>query len=60
MTEYYMAIYFQGVRGYSASKSGIFIVPMLVGLMVASLLGGAGTQKFGYTNRKWCHVSMLS
>ncbi|KAK5955979.1 hypothetical protein OHC33_002552 [Knufia fluminis] len=50
MTEYYMAIYFQGVRGYSASKSGIFIVPMLVGLMVASLLGGAGTQKFGYTN----------
>ena len=51
-TEYYIAIYFQGVRGYSATKSGLLGIPMIVGLAAASLLGGAGTTRTGYYFRK--------
>lgn len=48
VTEYYIAIYFQGVRGYSAFKSGYLGVPMIVGLSAAALLAGFGTTKIGY------------
>ena len=52
LTEYYMSIYFQGVKGYTATKSGILIVPMLVGIIVGNLFAGAGRAWSGYYNRK--------
>lgn len=48
ITEYYISIYFQGVRGYSAFKSGYLGVPMIVGLSAAALFAGFGTSKLGY------------
>jgi MFS family permease len=48
MTEYYIAIYFQGVKGYSAAKSGLMGVPMIVGLLIATIGSGFGVSKLGY------------
>jgi MFS family permease len=52
VTEYYTAIYFQGVRGYSAAKSGLLVLPMIVGLSVTSMLAALGTTWIGYYTRK--------
>jgi MFS family permease len=52
MTEYYISIYFQGVRGFTATKSGLLGLPMIVGLAVASIAGAAGTTVIGYYFRK--------
>lgn len=48
MTEYYIAIYFQGVKGFSAAKSGVMGVPMIVGLLLATVSSGFGVSKIGY------------
>lgn len=48
ITEYYISIYFQGVRGFSAFKSGYLGVPMIVGLSISALLAGFGTTIIGY------------
>ncbi|KAI1845673.1 hypothetical protein JX265_005363 [Neoarthrinium moseri] len=50
VTEYYMAIYFQGVKGYSPTYSGILLTPMLVGIIVGNLCSGAGITLLGYYN----------
>lgn len=52
ITEYYVCIYFQGVKGYSATRSGLLMVPMLVGIALGNLCGGAGSAWTGYCNRK--------
>lgn len=46
--EYYMSIYFQGVRGYSAAKTGVFALPVVVGVCIASPLAGGFTTWIGY------------
>jgi MFS family permease len=46
--EYYVSIYFQGVRGFSATKSGALGVPLIVGLLVAGLAAGVVTTAIGY------------
>jgi MFS family permease len=48
VTEYYIAIYFQGVKGYTATKSGLLGLPMIIGLLVASVASGFGTSLVGY------------
>lgn len=60
VTEYFMSIYFQGVRGYSAWKSGLLGVPMIVGLALACLVFGWGIDKIGYYNRKSYSTPMLA
>jgi MFS family permease len=40
VTEYYISIYFQGVRGYTATKSGLLGLPMIVGFSVPSCRHG--------------------
>lgn len=52
ITEYYVSIYFQGVKGYTATRSGLLMVPMLVGIALGNLCGGAGSSWTGYCNRK--------
>ena len=37
VTEYYVAIYYQGVKGYTAIKSGALGLPMIVGLMISNV-----------------------
>jgi MFS family permease len=48
LIEYYMSIYFQGVRGYSAVRSGLYALPMIVGMCVAVISFGAATSWIGY------------
>ncbi|ETI20540.1 hypothetical protein G647_08577 [Cladophialophora carrionii CBS 160.54] len=48
VTEYYIAIYFQGVQGYSAARAGLLGLPMIVGLAVTSLLAALSTGWIGY------------
>ena len=48
VTEYYISIYFQGVRGYTATKSGLLGIPMLVGFSVSLLAAGMGVTWIGY------------
>jgi MFS family permease len=52
VTEYYMSIYFQGVRGFSATKSGAMGLPLFAGMAVTALMAGAGTTWMGYYYRK--------
>ena len=53
MTEYYISIYFQGVRGFNATKSGLLGIPMIVGLAVASMAAAAGITIVGYYFREF-------
>ena len=48
VVEYYMSIYFQGVRGYSALQSGIYALPMIAGMCIAGISIGAATSWLGY------------
>ncbi|RDW58055.1 hypothetical protein BP6252_13466 [Coleophoma cylindrospora] len=48
MTEYYISIYFQGVRGFTPTKSGLLGLPMIGGLAVSMGVAAAGTAKIGY------------
>ncbi|KAL9560765.1 hypothetical protein ACKAV7_015082 [Fusarium commune] len=48
VTEYYMSIYFQGVRGYTPTKAGLLALPMVGGLAIAFIISGVGTTWIGY------------
>lgn len=52
VVEYYMAIYLQAVKGYSAAQSGILSLPQIAGLTVAGLSAGIATTWMGYYMRK--------
>ena len=60
VTENYLMIYFQGVRGLSPAKSGLLGVPMIVGLMAASIISGFGTTWIGYYTPFMIATSVLS
>jgi hypothetical protein len=52
VTEYFISIYFQGVKGYTATRSGVLILPLLAGIIIGNVLGGLGTTWLGYYNRE--------
>lgn len=60
VTENYISIYFQGVRGLSPAKSGLLGVPMIVGLCIASVVAGTGTTYIGYYAPFMIATSVLS
>lgn len=60
VTEYYISIYFQGVRGYTATKSGLMGLPMIIGFSVSLLLAGMGTTWLGYYFRMFSLLPSLS
>jgi EmrB/QacA subfamily drug resistance transporter len=43
----YIPVYQQTVRGYSPTKSGLLMLPLVFGLMIASIVSGRITSKFG-------------
>ncbi|KAH8806172.1 major facilitator superfamily domain-containing protein [Xylogone sp. PMI_703] len=45
---YYLPIWFQAVKGASATKSGIMNVPMILSLTVMSLIAGGSITALGY------------
>lgn len=45
---YYLPIWFQAIKGVSATKSGIMSLPMILGTVICSVLAGALVTTFGY------------
>jgi len=45
---YYLAIYFQSVKGSSATKAGIQLLPLLISTVLSSILTGALISVVGY------------
>ncbi|RMD43403.1 hypothetical protein DV735_g1722, partial [Chaetothyriales sp. CBS 134920] len=45
---YFLAIWFQAIRGASAVKSGIMSTPLLLAVVISNLMAGFLTKKFGY------------
>ncbi|EME79884.1 uncharacterized protein MYCFIDRAFT_155743 [Pseudocercospora fijiensis CIRAD86] len=45
---YYLPIWFQAIKGASATKSGIMNIPMILGLVIVSLLAGGIITVVGY------------
>ncbi|KAH7020779.1 major facilitator superfamily domain-containing protein [Microdochium trichocladiopsis] len=60
VTEYYVTIYFQGVRGLSAMQSGLMMLPMLIGITVGGLLSGVGISRMGYYNPFMIAATLLA
>ncbi|KAI5926644.1 major facilitator superfamily domain-containing protein [Camillea tinctor] len=48
MAIYFLPLWFQIVQGATAIQSGIYTLPFVLSLVVASILSGAFTQKVGY------------
>lgn len=47
-TVYFLPIWFQSILGVSAVDSGIRLLPLMLSMVVATIVGGFGTQKIGY------------
>jgi hypothetical protein len=45
---YYIPIWFQAIKGASAVSSGVRLLPLMLGQVVASISGGLINQKVGY------------
>ncbi|KAI1110814.1 MFS general substrate transporter [Nemania sp. NC0429] len=48
MAIYYLPLWFQVVKGATATQSGIYTLPFVLSLVVASTVSGIFTQKVGY------------
>ena len=59
VTEYYMSIYFQGIKGYTATQSGVHLTPLLAGITIGSIFSGLGVTWLGYYHRKSLSVSSI-
>src|SRR5947207_4065077 len=45
---YFLPIWFQGIKGASAWKSGAMLIPLLLGMIVSSIVTGILVTVFGY------------
>ena len=45
---YFLPIWFQSITGSSAVDSGIRLLPTMLSMVIATIIGGFGTQKCGY------------
>ncbi|KAL8713504.1 MAG: hypothetical protein Q9220_002366 [cf. Caloplaca sp. 1 TL-2023] len=45
---YFVPIWFQAIKGVSATKSGIMILPMILSLVVVSIMSGGAVTTLGY------------
>ena len=45
---YFLPLWFQAVKGVTAVKSGIMILPMVIGVTISSITAGVLTKKLGY------------
>jgi EmrB/QacA subfamily drug resistance transporter len=46
-TVMYMPLFLQGVLGHSATRSGMLVTPMMLGLVISSILGGQMLARIG-------------
>jgi len=45
---YYIPIWFQAIKGVTATKSGIMSLPLILGLVIVSMISGVAVTVFGY------------
>ncbi|KAL8874098.1 MAG: hypothetical protein Q9174_000534 [Haloplaca sp. 1 TL-2023] len=45
---YFVPIWFQAIKGVSATKSGIMILPMILSLVIVSIMAGGAVTALGY------------
>ncbi|KAH0287663.1 MFS toxin efflux pump [Aureobasidium namibiae CBS 147.97] len=45
---YYLPIWFQAIKGVSATKSGIMSLPLILGVVICSVVAGGLVTTFGY------------
>lgn len=45
---YYLPIWFQAIKGASAMESGIMNIPLILGLVIMSMIGGGAVTALGY------------
>lgn len=45
---YFLPIWFQAIKGVTATKSGIMSLPMILGLVIVSIIGGGLITTLGY------------
>ncbi|CAK7562239.1 MAG: hypothetical protein SEPTF4163_000074 [Sporothrix epigloea] len=58
---YYLPIYFQAIRGVTAVESGIRTLPLVLGMVVASISSGIAISRIGYyTPFMICGVVFMS
>ena len=55
-----MPIYFQSIRGLSASRSGILTLPTIIGLMISLPIAGSATSFIGYYTPFMLLTSLLT
>jgi MFS family permease len=60
MIEFYISVYWQGVRNETAFKSGLLSLGLIIGLFAGSMLSGFGIPKVGYFTRKLLPLVVLS
>lgn len=67
ITEYYTSIYWQGVRGETATVAGLLGLSMIIGLTIGGVIAGFGTSIIGYFTRELIsnlscgiHISLLT
>jgi EmrB/QacA subfamily drug resistance transporter len=57
---YYLPIWFQAIKGVSAVKSGIMLLPLVLSTVVGALSSGFAVSKLGYTNPFFIASSVLT
>jgi hypothetical protein len=57
---FYLPIWFQAIKGFSAVKSGVSSLPLIMALVSASIIGGALTAKTGYYTGQLIASSVIS
>ncbi|EPE29782.1 MFS general substrate transporter [Glarea lozoyensis ATCC 20868] len=60
ITIYYLPIWFQAIKGYSAVKSGVDTLPLVLALVAASIVSGGLTAKTGYYTGQLIASSIIS
>lgn len=48
VVQYYLPTYFQSIRGYTAGKSGVMMLPIIISFLVAMIVQGCGVSLIGY------------
>lgn len=57
---YYLPIWFQAVKGVSAVKSGIMLLPSIIPVVIGAIFSGILVSKIGYTNPFFLLAAVLT
>ncbi|KAL6249510.1 hypothetical protein RBB50_003363 [Rhinocladiella similis] len=55
---YFLPIWFQAIKGVTAIKSGIMVLPIMLSMVITGMMAGIVTKKIGYY-AQWLYVSTV-